>query len=138
MLDTWNGCHSLPLSPAVWDATTFINEWGRYQYLQGSQGQHTSGDMYTCQFDGITIDMVKKNCCIDDRILWTDSIETAFWYMIKYIPHCGKNGIIFNPEKFHFAKEEVEFAGFWITKDCKTYEKNERSHLAVPNIDEHH
>ena len=41
----------------------------------------------------------------------------SFWHTIDYIIHCGSNGIVFNPEKFHFAEKEVEFAGFQITED---------------------
>ena len=36
---------------------------------------------------------------------------------MKYISHCANKGIVFNPDKFHFAEMEVEFAGFLITAD---------------------
>ena len=55
--------------------------------------------------------------CIDDILLWDDSIETAFWHTFDYIKLCADNGIVFNKEKFEFAKDVVEFAGFEITKD---------------------
>ena len=117
ILDAWNGYHSLPLSPNARDATTFITEWGRYRYLRAPQGFHASGDAYTRRFDDITIDMTRKTRCIDDTILWDDSIETSFWHTIDYITHCGDNGIVFNPEKFHFAEKEIDFAGFRIMED---------------------
>ena len=53
--------------------------------------------------------------CIDDTLLWDSTVESAFWHTVEYITHCGKNGIVFNPEKFHFACDEVEFAGFLVT-----------------------
>ena len=31
---------------------------------------------------------------------------------MEYIAHYGNNGIVFNPDKFHFAEKEVEFA--WV------------------------
>lgn len=34
---------------------------------------------------------------------------------MEYIKLCAERGITFNPEKFHFAKDTVEFAGFDIT-----------------------
>ena len=68
-------------------------------------------------FDDITIDMPRQTRCIDDTILWDDSIETSFWHTIDYLAHCGSNSIVFNPEKFHFAEKEVEFAGFEIMAD---------------------
>jgi hypothetical protein len=33
------------------------------------------------------------------------------------LSHCNKNGKVFSPDKFVFAKETVEFAGFEITKE---------------------
>merc|ERR1719186_2229648 len=35
---------------------------------------------------------------------------------MKYIKLCGDNGIVFNPEKFEFGKDVVEFAGFELNK----------------------
>lgn len=117
VLDAWNGYHSLMLNPDHKDATTFITEWGRYRYCRAPMGLHTSGDAYTRRFDDITSDCERKVRCIDDTLLWDDSIETAFWHTFDYIKLCADNGIVFNKEKFEFAKDVVEFAGFEITKD---------------------
>ena len=115
ILDAWNGYHSLLLSENARDATTFITEWGRYRYLRAPQGFHASGDGYTHRFDNITVDTPRMTRCIDDTLLWDSNVESAFWHTVEYITHCGKNGIVFNPEKFHFACDEVEFAGFLVT-----------------------
>lgn len=117
VLDAWNGYHSLPLSPTARDATTFITEWGRYRYLRAPQGFHASGDGYTRRFDDITVDIPRKTRCIDDTLLWDGTTDSAFWHTLDYITHCGRNGIVFNPDKFKFACDEVEFAGFIITAD---------------------
>jgi hypothetical protein len=115
VLDAWNGYHSVPLSPAARDSTTFITEWGRYRYLRAPQGFHASNDGYTKRFDDITTDFPRVARCIDDSLLWDDKIATSFWHTLQYIRLCSNNGIVFNPEKFCFAKNEVEFAGFDIT-----------------------
>ena len=117
VLDAWNGYHSLPLSPAARDATTFITEWGRYRYLGSPQGFHAAGDGYTRRFDDITVDVRRKAKCIDDTVLWDKDIEEAFWHTVDYITTCSEGGIIFNPKKFHFAKDEVDFAGFTLSTD---------------------
>ena len=75
-----------------------------------------SGDECTRRFDNITIDMPRQTRCIDDTIHWDDSIETSFWHTIDNITHCGSNGIVFNPEKFHLAEKEVKSAGFQKTE----------------------
>ena len=117
VLDAWNGYHSLPLSPEARDATTFITEWGRYRYLRAPMGFQASGDAYTKRFDDITVDMPRKTRIIDDTILWDTSIESSFWHTLEYISHCATNGIVFNPKKFAFGRDEVDFGGFTITKD---------------------
>ena len=105
------------LSPNARDATTFITEWGRYRYLRAPQGFHASGDGYTRRFDDITIDMPRKTRIIDDSLLWDTGLEQSFWHTVQYLTHCGNNGIVFNPPKFQFGKDEIEFGGFLLTKD---------------------
>ena len=52
---------------------------------------------------------------VDDSLLWDNSIEDTFWHTLEYIELCGKNGIVFNPKKFKFAMDKINFAGFNIT-----------------------
>ncbi len=51
-----------------------------------------------------------------------DNIEESFFQACNWLDVCGKHGI---PDKFRFAQDEVEFAGFEITNDtvkpCKKY-----------------
>ena len=43
--------------------------------------------------------------------------RAAFWKACKLLEHCSNNGITFNPEKFVFARDKVEYVGFEITMD---------------------
>ena len=115
VLDAWNGYHSVPLSPEARDATTFITEWGRYRYLRAPQGFHASSDGYTKRFDDITSGFPRVARCIDDSLLWDDDISKSFWHTISYIQLCSENSIVFNPKKFRFAEDTLEFAGFDVT-----------------------
>ena len=117
VLDAWNGYHSLMLDPESRELTTFNTEWGRYRYLRGPQGFHGTGDAYTLRFDDITSGEERYLRCIDDGLLYDDSIEQSFWHTFDHIKLCADNGIVFNPEKFKFARDNVEFAGFEVTKD---------------------
>ena len=114
-LDAWNGYHSMRLDPGASTATTFITEWGRYRYLRAPQGSHVAGDGYTKAYDDFTIDVPRKTKCIDDSLLWDTNIEGCFWHTVDYITLCARNGVVFNPSKFQFARDEIEFAGFNIT-----------------------
>ena len=72
------------------------------------------GGAYTKHYDAITADVKNKVKCLDDTLLWSDNIEQCFTQVSQYLDLCGRNGVILNPEKFTFAADEVEFAGFYV------------------------
>ena len=114
--DAWNGYHGLRLgSDASKALTTFITPWGRYRYKTAPQGYIASGDAYTKRYDAIIADVEDKVKCIDDTLLWSPDIVQSFSRAAHYLDLCGRNGIVLNPDKFVFAADEVEFAGFHIT-----------------------
>ena len=116
VLDAWNGYHSIPLHPADRHYTTFITPWGRYRYCVAPQGYVASGDSYTRRYDEILTDIPRKNKCVDDSILWDDSIEEAFFHTVDFLDVCGNNGVILNtPPKFGFALTTAPFAGFEVS-----------------------
>ena len=117
VLDAWNGYHSLPLAESARDATTFITEFGRYRYLRAPQGFHASGDAYTRRISDITEGIPRVKQCVDDALLWDHDIETSFWHTLQYISRCARHGVVFNPNKFVFGSQEIDFAGFTIDKD---------------------
>ncbi len=117
VLDAWNGYHSLPLHQMTKEAMTFITEWGRYRYCRAPMGFHVSGDAYTRRFDDITAGYPRVVRIVDDSLLWDYGIANSFWHTFDYLKLGGDNGIVFNKDKFQFAQEEVEFAGFELTQD---------------------
>ncbi len=117
VLDAWNGYHSVPIREEDRHLTTFITPWGRYRYKVAPQGYIASGDGYTRRYDEIVSDIEDKTKCVDDVLLWSGSIEQSFFRTVAWLDICGRHGITLNPEKFIFAQDEVEFAGFDITMD---------------------
>lgn len=117
VLDAWNGYHSLLLDPESKRFTAFITEFGRYWYNRGPQGYHGTGDAYTRRFDDITKDEERYLRIVDDGLLYDGDLEQAFWHTFDHLKLCADNGIVFNPEKFQFGGEEVEYAGFEVTMD---------------------
>ena len=115
--DAWNGYHSIYIQEEDRHFTTFITPKGRYRYCVAPQGYLASGDAYTRRFDEIALDFPRKTKCIDDTLMWSDSITEAFHHAVDWLDLCGRNGIVLNPAKFTFAKKTVEFAGFEITSN---------------------
>ena len=125
VFDAWHGYHSIELHEEDRHLTTFITPRGRFRYRVAPQGYIASGDGYTRRFDEIVMDFPRKTKCVDDAILWSSSIEEAFFHAVNWLDVCGSNGIVLNPSKFVFAKQTVEFAGFEITpttvRPCPRY-----------------
>ena len=116
IFDAWNGYHSVALAEEDRHYTTFITPWGRYRYRSAPQGYIASGDAYTARYDALVASLPRKTKCIDDALLWASTIEEAFHQATEWLDVCAHNGITLNPSKFRFAQDEVEFAGFEITK----------------------
>ena len=38
--------------------------------------------------------------------------EKALWHTFDHLKHCAANGVVLNLEKFIFALETADFAGF--------------------------
>ena len=117
VLNAWNGYHSVALEDSCRHLTTFITPWGRYRYKTMPQGYKASGDTYTERFDRIVSGVQRKVKCVDDTLLWAPTVEEMFWQTHDYLELCSRNGIVFNPKKFVFCREEVEYAGFNIGMD---------------------
>ena len=113
--DCWNGYHSCPLAEESKHLTTFITEWDRYRYCMAPQGFIAAGDGYNQRYDHLISSIPRKTKCVDDVVLWDETIEEQWWRTIDYLILLGQNGIILNPLKFQFCQKEVEFAGFLIT-----------------------
>ena len=125
VFDAWNGYHSVPLHSDDRHYTTFITPWGRYRYRTAPQGYIASGDGYSRRYDEVASTVPDKTKCIDDTLLWSDTIESSYFQAANWLDICGRHGITLNPDKFQFALDEVEFAGFEITSDtvrpCRKY-----------------
>ncbi len=117
IFDCWNGYHSVPLHKDNRHLTTFITPWGRYRYKTDPQGYIASGDGYSQRLDEIVAENPNKTKCINDTLLWADSLTSSYFQAIDWLDKCGHNGITLNPEKFVFGTDTVEFAGFEITMD---------------------
>ena len=114
VLDAHNGYHQVLLDEKSVPLTTFITEYGRYQYLRAPQGHIASGDAYTRRYDDIIASVQRKIKIVDDVLLYDNTIEESFFHVFDFLYLCATNGITLNPEKFKFAKPEVNYCGFFI------------------------
>ena len=76
-MDAWNGYHSVRLAEEDRHLTTFLTPWGRYRYKNMPQGFLAAGDAYTARYDDITKDFVRKEQCVDDTLLYDETISSG-------------------------------------------------------------
>ena len=107
----------MPLDEESIKSTTFVTEYGRYQYLRAPQGHIASGDAYTRRYDDIIQNVPRKYKIVDDVLLHDFDIETAFYHTFDYLYLCAENGITINPKKFKLAQKEADFVGYTISWD---------------------
>ena len=85
VMDAWNGYHSVKLSEESKDLTTFITPWGRYRYVTMPQGYLAAGDAYTERYDRIISAVKNKTKCVDDSLLWAESVKEAFMETCQFL-----------------------------------------------------
>ena len=88
-------------------------------------GYIASGDGFSRQFDAIVFNVPNKTKCNSNAVLWADSLDKIFHQAVNWLDSCRRNGITLNTDKFVFAANTVEFAGFEIIngsiRSCKKY-----------------
>ena len=80
-------------------------------------GFATSGDAYTKCMDDIPDEFPKKVRILDDTLLFEPIIGDCFLATCSYVDLLPRNGVVFNPDKFKFGRQEVNFAGFNMTDE---------------------
>ena len=115
--DAWNGYHSVPVDPRDRHVTTFITPWGRLRYTGGPQGHVVTGDAFNRWYDMIMSAMKRKKKCVDDVCGWASTLRQLFVDTGEFLSTTGRYGVVQNPDKFVWGREELEFVGFWVKKD---------------------
>ena len=95
-----------------------------YLSLGDSYSRNTDTIMGDCPSTTSNRDFEK---IVNDIFTHSDTVEGAFKRICRFLSHCNKNGLVFNAEKFKFARKEVEFARFMITDDGITQTPPETS-----------
>jgi len=75
-------------------------------------GHCAAQDAFTKRLDDIISTVPRKMKCVDDTLLYDGSIAEAFWHTYDFLLKCMENGVTLRPDKFHFCKRSVTFAGY--------------------------
>ena len=73
-------------------------------------------------------DFVNIKNCVDDTLIYDDSIEANFYRVCAFLEQGARGGCTFNPKKFQFGEKDINFLGFRITdtgiKPTEDFTKN--------------
>ena len=115
IVDAVDGFHSVELDPTSQPLTTFITEWGRFMYLHMPQRFFAACNAYTRRYDEIIKRVKRKVKIVNVVLLYSSSIDQAFYHVWDYLTICSNNGVVVNAKKFRFCQDTVDFASLTIT-----------------------
>jgi hypothetical protein len=57
-----------------------------FRYNRMPMDDHVSMDAYNCRFDMVTVGVENKKRCVDDPLLYSDTLEKSFIRAANYLP----------------------------------------------------
>ena len=96
-------------------------------------GYIASGDGYKRRYDEIITDVPIKTKCVNNLLLWAETLEDSFYQVVHWLYVCGRNSITLNLEKFVLDANRKEGNDQESTQSPNTFRprhrKGKRTHL---------
>ena len=54
---------------------------------------------------------------MDDVVGWATTLDELFQDTVQFLTHTNAHGVVQNPKKFNWGKQELEYVGFQLLKD---------------------
>lgn len=116
-LDLNMGYYHIELSPASKRLCTIVLPWGKYEYQRLPMGLCNSPDIFQEKMNNLMSDLEYVRAYIDDLLILTKgSLEDHLNKLSEVLARLEKAGLKVNAKKSFFAKEELEYLGYWITR----------------------
>ena len=117
-LDLNMGYYHIELSPHSKQLCTIVLPWGKYEYQRLPMGLCNSPDIFQEKMSTLMQDLEFVRAYIDDLlVITTGSYEEHLNSLRKVFEHLQEAGLRVNAKKSFFAKEELEYLGYWITRE---------------------
>ena len=123
-LDAKAGYWQIPIHEKDQELTTFITPWGRYKFLRAPMGLSISGDEYNRRGDEALHGVTNTVKIVDDILTYDEDYQEHLTNVWKVLSKCKEHGITLNPDKFHFAKDEVDYCGYHLSTEGFTPESS--------------
>jgi hypothetical protein len=116
-IDLSMGYYHIPLDEASQRLCTTILPWGKYQYLRLPMGIKNSPDIFQAIMSDLLGDLDFARAYIDDILIVSNGTFEDHMHKLKQVLQRLQNvGFRANVRKCFFAKDELEYLGFWLTR----------------------
>ena len=117
-LDLNMGYYHIELSPNSKKLCTIVLPWGKYEYQRLPMGLCNSPDIFQEKMSTLMQDLEFVRAYIDDLLVITSgSYEEHLDKLRTVFERLQKAGLKVNAKKSFFAREELEYLGYWITRE---------------------
>jgi len=117
-IDLSMGYYHIPLDEASKRLCTTILPWGKYQYQRLPMGIKNSPDIFQAIVADLFGDLEWVRAYIDDILITSNgSYEDHMQKLNIVLGRLEKAGFRANVRKCFFAKGELEYLGYWLTRD---------------------
>ena len=116
-LDLNMGYYHITLSPEARKLCTITLPWGKYEYQRLPMGLCNSPDIFQEKMSTLLSDLEYVRAYIDDLLIISNrSYEDHLDKLDEVLTRVKNAGLKVNAKKSFFAREELEYLGYWITR----------------------
>ena len=117
-LDLNMGYYHIELDPQSKQLCTIVLPWGKYEYQKLPMGLCNSPDIFQEKMNELFTGFENVQAYIDDLLVLTKSLfEDHLVKLDSVLKKLKRAGLKINASKSFFAQEELEYLGYWITRE---------------------
>ena len=117
-LDLNMGYYHIELSPSSKKLCTIVLPFGKYEMQRLPMGLSNSPDIFQEKMSTLMADLEYVRAYIDDLLVLTSgSLEDHLDKLDTVLGRLEEAGLKVNAKKSFFAKPELEYLGYWITRE---------------------
>jgi len=117
-LDLNMGYYHILLTPNASRLCTIVLPWGKYEYLRLPMGLCNSPDIFQEKMSDLMQGLEFARAYIDDLlVLSKGSFAEHLDHLEQVLIRVSEAGLKINASKCFFCQEQLEYLGYWITRD---------------------
>ena len=117
-LDLNMGYYHIELTPEARRICTIVFPWGKYEYTRLPMGLCNSPDIFQAKMGELMYDLEYVRAYIDDLlVISTSTFKDHLEKLEAVFERLQKSGLKVNASKSTFCAHELEYLGFWISRE---------------------